>query len=239
LVVASTTQVANLNAATLGGATFAAPGAIGGTTPGSGAFTTITGTSSATLGANGGTGGSLVINGSTSGSATINASATGVLALPSGTTATSMALTTPNIGAATGTSLLATGIVDGSAPVTITTSGCVTGTHCGLGATYHSGYTWNNYGTAATTSFYDLPAVASTVAGMQYCVTNGYGAAGAVTGAISVTPLTTAAIVIKGVVGTANHAAVSGGAAGDSACFVAVDTTHWIAYVQSGTWTTP
>lgn len=103
--VSSTTNVANLNASSLNGATFAAPGAIGGGTPGSGAFTTITGTSSATLGTNGGTGGSVVLNGSTSGSATISASATGVLALPSGTTATSMVLTTPNIGAATGTTL--------------------------------------------------------------------------------------------------------------------------------------
>lgn len=43
-VVASTTQVANLNAAALGGATFAAPGAIGGGTPGTGAFTTLSST---------------------------------------------------------------------------------------------------------------------------------------------------------------------------------------------------
>lgn len=40
--VASTTQVANLNAASLGGATFAAPGAIGSGTPSTGAFTTLT-----------------------------------------------------------------------------------------------------------------------------------------------------------------------------------------------------
>lgn len=39
--VASTTNVPNLNASSLSGATFAAPGAIGGGTPGSGAFTTL------------------------------------------------------------------------------------------------------------------------------------------------------------------------------------------------------
>jgi hypothetical protein len=39
--IASTTVIPNLNAALLNGATFAAPGAIGGTTPGSGAFTTV------------------------------------------------------------------------------------------------------------------------------------------------------------------------------------------------------
>lgn len=41
LVVASTTNVANLNASSLGGATFAAPGTIGGTTPGAATFTTV------------------------------------------------------------------------------------------------------------------------------------------------------------------------------------------------------
>lgn len=45
LVVASTTMVVNLNAASLGGATFAAPGAIGGTTASTGKFTSVTGTS--------------------------------------------------------------------------------------------------------------------------------------------------------------------------------------------------
>lgn len=43
-VVASTTVVANLNASALGGATFAAPGAIGGTTPAAATFTTISAT---------------------------------------------------------------------------------------------------------------------------------------------------------------------------------------------------
>lgn len=42
LVVASTTNVANLNASFLGGATFAAPGPIGGGTPDTGTFTSIT-----------------------------------------------------------------------------------------------------------------------------------------------------------------------------------------------------
>jgi hypothetical protein len=41
-VVSSTTNVANLNASSLGGATFAAPGAIGSGTPSTGAFTTLT-----------------------------------------------------------------------------------------------------------------------------------------------------------------------------------------------------
>lgn len=42
------TNITNVNAATLGGATFAAPGAIGGATPAAGTFTTLTGNTSVT-----------------------------------------------------------------------------------------------------------------------------------------------------------------------------------------------
>jgi hypothetical protein len=62
LQVASTTNVLNLNASTLSGATFASPGAIGGTTPALGNFTLIGATTSnpsVTLNNNSGTGGSL------------------------------------------------------------------------------------------------------------------------------------------------------------------------------------
>lgn len=48
LVIASTTNVPNLNASSLSGATFAAPGAIGGGTPAAGAFTTINATGQTT-----------------------------------------------------------------------------------------------------------------------------------------------------------------------------------------------
>jgi hypothetical protein len=44
-VVASTTNVANLNASSLNGATFGSPGAIGGTAPGSAAFTSLSASS--------------------------------------------------------------------------------------------------------------------------------------------------------------------------------------------------
>ncbi len=47
-VVASTTNVANLNASSLSGATFAAPGAIGSGTPSTGAFTTLSATGAIT-----------------------------------------------------------------------------------------------------------------------------------------------------------------------------------------------
>jgi len=51
LTVASTTNVANLNASSLSGATFAAPGSIGSGTAGSGAFTTLSATGVTTLSA--------------------------------------------------------------------------------------------------------------------------------------------------------------------------------------------
>lgn len=51
LTVASTTNVANLNASSLSGATFASPGSIGSGTAGSGAFTTISATGVTTLAA--------------------------------------------------------------------------------------------------------------------------------------------------------------------------------------------
>jgi hypothetical protein len=86
------------------GVSFGTPGAAGqvlDSTSSSAASYTAT----PTLGANGGTGGSITLEGSSSGSATINTSASGVLALPSGTTATSMSLTTPSLGAATATTI--------------------------------------------------------------------------------------------------------------------------------------
>lgn len=49
--VASTTNVANLNASSLSGATFAAPGTIGGTTPSAATFTTLTTSGSVGVGA--------------------------------------------------------------------------------------------------------------------------------------------------------------------------------------------
>lgn len=64
------------NATTLNGATFAAPGTIGGTTPGVATFTTLTANGAFTTGANGGTQGSVTLNGSTSGSVLVNTDAT-------------------------------------------------------------------------------------------------------------------------------------------------------------------
>lgn len=75
LAVTSTTNVANLNASSLSGGTFPAPGAIGGTTPAAGTFTTLTGRTSVTAGIVGTTSGLLNLSGSTSGTATFTAPA--------------------------------------------------------------------------------------------------------------------------------------------------------------------
>jgi hypothetical protein len=64
-IVASNTVVANLNASSLNGSTFAAPGPIGATTASTGAFTTLTTTGDTTIGGN------LTVNGTT---VTVNSS---------------------------------------------------------------------------------------------------------------------------------------------------------------------
>ena len=81
--------------------------------------------------------GIIVLNGSTSGSATITVSATGVLALPTGTTATNMTLTTPALGTPsaivlTNASGTASGLTAGNATLaaTVTVANEATDTTC-------------------------------------------------------------------------------------------------------------
>lgn len=64
-----------INATTLESATFASPGAVGGTTPAAGTFTTLTGQTSVTAGVVGTTAGVINLSGSTTGTATITAPA--------------------------------------------------------------------------------------------------------------------------------------------------------------------
>lgn len=125
------------------------------------------------------------------------------------------------------------GTLDGQAPLTITTA--ATGN---LGATFSSGYTLNQEATAGTGVTYTLPA---TVVGKQYCVANS-GTTGVVnTGVLTVYPPSSSFVILNGVVNTVGgggtHGVASGGAAGDAACFVAIDATHWQVYVGKGTWT--
>lgn len=138
--------------------------------------------------------------------------------------------------------ILIPGIVDGEAPTTATTgASCTLGTTSGCNATaYDSGYTFNQEATAGAAVTYTLPA---TAAGKQYCVANSIvsGTGAADTGVLTVYPPASSYMILKGVINTigggGTHGVASGGAAGDGACFVANDSTHWTVYVQSGTWT--
>jgi hypothetical protein len=130
--------------------------------------------------------------------------------------------------------LLIANIVDGNAPITITT-----GSTANLGSTYLSGYTFNQEGTAGAGVTYTLPATAQ---GKQYCVKNSIvsGTGAPDTGVITVYPPASSYVVLNGVINTVGgggtHGVASGGAAADSACFVAVDSLHWDVFVLKGTW---
>jgi hypothetical protein len=60
-------------------------------------------------------------------------------------------------------------------------------------------------------------------------------------GVLTVYPPSSSYVILNGVVNTVGgggtHGVASGGAAGDSACFVAIDATHWEVFVGKGTWT--
>jgi hypothetical protein len=148
--------------------------------------------------------------------------------LATGVAASGNANCTGSIGAATGTSLLVTGNLDGTAPVTVTTGSTAT-----LGGTFKSGYTFNNEGTTSTAVTYTLPAAA---AGLQYCIAN----LPTETGALTLQTSGTGQFIGRvGAYGTTGGHAASAGALGDSACIVGIDSTHWLLYPQSGTWTNP
>jgi hypothetical protein len=138
-------------------------------------------------------------------------------------------LTTPVLGDATGTSLLATGIVDGTAPITITATSAGTA----IGGTYKSGYLITNPTSASATSILTLP---TAVAGLQYCTTNGAAKTGILRVFTALAPTGTQYIDLDGVL-TANTGGLQAtAAAGNFACFVGVDTTHWKAIPTKGTW---
>ena len=110
---------------------------------------------------------------------------------------------------------------------------CATGAHCTIPTTPLS-QTVNQATTAASANYYNLPA---TTVGYKACVTNGSTGSTATTGVLSITVPTGSYAVYKGVIGTVSSTVTSAGAAGDSICFTAIDTTHWLAVAELGTWT--
>lgn len=108
-----------------------------------------------------------------------------------------------------------------SAPITISTSGPVVVTN--------AGFYFNN---AAGPLTYNLPAITADAIGGRYCFRNSAGRTGGIT--LQAPALTY--IDKDGSNSTAGGKLASGGAAGDSACVVAMDTTHYVAFTGSGTW---
>ena len=93
-----------------------------------------------------------------------------------------------------------------------------------------TGFYLNN-GSGAIT--YNLPAITTATVGLQMCFRN----AVTKTGVITLTAPASTYIDVNGANGSAAGTLVSGGAAGDSACVVAVSTTQYMAFTGGGSWT--
>jgi hypothetical protein len=171
-VVASTTNVANLNASSLSGATFASPGPVGSTTASTGAFTTLSASTSLTSTAGTTTLGASTIGAITGTSATFSSTlgVTGLATFGSGgltSTAGTTTLGATTIGAITGTSASFTNQITstlstGTAPFVVASTTNV----ANLNASSLSGATFASPGpvgstTASTGAFTTLTATTS------------------------------------------------------------------------------
>jgi hypothetical protein len=107
-------------------------------------------------------------------------------------------------------------------PVLVSTSGPV--------SAVATGFYINNASGAIT---YTLPTITSANVGLQLCFRENTGKSGAIT----LTAPASTYIDVNGAVGSAAGNLVSAGALGDAACVVAIDATHYYAYVGNGTWT--
>lgn len=112
--------------------------------------------------------------------------------------------------------------IDTSTPVTVTTTNA---------ATLH----FNENATAATAIVYNLPTAA---AGVQKCFSNANNGSAANTGTLTIQTSASGQLIIftDGTLSASGGFVISGGAAGDAACVAGIDTTHWMLYVQRGTW---
>jgi hypothetical protein len=185
-----------------------------------------------------GVNGSLSMAGGTSGTATIR-----VGAVAGSPTWTLPAANTDGWWRESGGVISSSIIADTDLPATTTTvtTACGTAAHCAVGASPKQAMFFNQQATAGTAVFYDLPQVADTVVGMTYCFKNSDVAGTARTGAITITPPSGAYIHVDGTRLTVSHGLSSTGAAGDSACFVAINVTtqvDWEAYIYRGSWAT-
>ena len=108
----------------------------------------------------------------------------------------------------------------------------------GATATLSTAFTVNEEATAATAITYTLPTAA---ANASYCVVNGNNGSAADTGTLEVATSASGQYIVftDGTLSASGGYVISGGAARDGACFVGIDTTHWMFYPNSpsgGTW---
>ena len=124
----------------------------------------------------------------------------------------------------------ATGRQDGTSGVTISTAGSPTT----ISSTNNKAAYYFNIGNSDANSVFTLP---TPVKGEQYCITNYQVTGTPVTTKPSFKAPANVYLVVKGVITGTQGTATAGGAAGDSACVVAVDSTHYVVFPGSGTWT--
>lgn len=124
----------------------------------------------------------------------------------------------------------ASGVFDSPMHVTVTT-----GSSASLADGYSRTLAVNQEGTAGAAVTYTLPAASL---GLVKCVVNSNGGAPN-TGILTVATSGSGQFIIhiNGVLTSSGGNVTSGGAAGDSACFYGVDSTHWQEFDQAGTWT--
>lgn len=94
----------------------------------------------------------------------------------------------------------------------------------------------NENPTAAQAVVYNLPP--TIVNAQQKCISNANSAGVANTGTVQIVASAGKFIVFTDGTNSASGGnVISGGAAGDAACVVGIDATHWLFYLQRGTWT--
>jgi collagen type VII alpha len=94
----------------------------------------------------------------------------------------------------------------------------------------------NQNSTAATAITYNLPTAA---AGKEFCFTNGNNGTNPDTGTLTLQTSASGQFILftDGTYSTSGGYVKSGGAARDGSCVHGQDSTHWVLYVNTGTWT--
>jgi hypothetical protein len=128
------------------------------------------------------------------------------------------------------TSVEASSFVDGPVIVSMGTSST-----CTFGTTYNTTIYLNQEATAGAAVTCTLPTAAF---GKWYCMVNSNSSGTPDTGVLRFsTSAAGQSVEYNGTVGASNGYFISGGAAGDKACLLGINSTQWEAYAQVGVWT--